>query len=101
MISDYVPRHSVINKIDKVHPDQLLEQIDDFLDTNGIKEISPFLPQGNNVPCLMELLKENLEEGFQYFLSRGSSITRTLFGFEMIRENFEINRARSTAFSSY
>ena len=55
-----VPVILVINKIDKVHPDQLLEQIDDFRDQMDFKEIIPISAlQGNNV--------ENLEEGFQYF----------------------------------
>lgn len=63
-----VPVILVINKIDKVHPDQLLEQIDDFKDQMDFKEIVPIsATQGNNINHLMELLKDNLEEGFQYF----------------------------------
>lgn len=58
----------VINKIDKVHPDQLLEQIDDFRDQMDFKEIIPISAlQGNNVDRLLTVLTENLEEGFQYF----------------------------------
>ena len=49
-----VPVILVVNKIDKVHPDQLLAQIDDFR---------------NNVSRLIDILSENLEEGFQYFPS--------------------------------
>lgn len=63
-----VPVILVINKIDKVHPDQLLEQIDDFRHQMDFKEIVPIsATQGNNVNRLMEILKENLDEGFQYF----------------------------------
>ena len=63
-----VPVILVINKIDKVHPDQLLEQIDDFRDQMDFKEIIPISAlQGNNVDRLLTVLIENLEEGFQYF----------------------------------
>ncbi|MBF0818667.1 GTPase Era [Streptococcus acidominimus] len=63
-----VPVILVVNKIDKVHPDQLLEQIDDFRKQMDFKEIVPIsATQGNNVNRLMEILKENLDEGFQYF----------------------------------
>lgn len=63
-----VPVILVINKIDKVHPDQLLEQIDDFRDQMDFKEIIPISAlQGNNVDRLLTILTENLEEGFQYF----------------------------------
>lgn len=66
--SAQVPVILVINKIDKVHPDQLLEQIDDFRNQMAFKEIVPIsATQGNNVNRLMEILKENLSEGFQYF----------------------------------
>ena len=63
-----IPVILVINKIDKVHPDQLLEQIDDFRNQMDFKEVVPISAlQGNNVNPLMEILKDNLEEGFQYF----------------------------------
>lgn len=63
-----VPVILVINKIDKIHPDQLLEQIDDFRDQMDFKEIIPISAlQGNNVDRLLTVLTENLEEGFQYF----------------------------------
>ena len=58
----------VVNKIDKVHPDQLLAQIDDFRSQMEFKEIVPISAlQGNNVSRLIDILSENLEEGFQYF----------------------------------
>ena len=63
-----VPVILVINKIDKVHPDQLLEQIDDFRDQMDFKEIIQISAlQGNNVDRLLTVFTENLEEGFQYF----------------------------------
>ncbi|MBF0787888.1 MULTISPECIES: GTPase Era [unclassified Streptococcus] len=63
-----VPVILVVNKIDKVHPDQLLEQIDDFRKQMDFKEIVPIsATQGNNINRLMEILKESLDEGFQYF----------------------------------
>ena len=58
-----IPVILVINKIDKVHPDQLLEQIDDFRSQMDFKEIVPISAlQGNNVETLMNILKDNLEE---------------------------------------
>ena len=65
-----IPVILVINKIDKVHPDQLLEQIvADFTSVKwNFQEIVPISAlQGNNVETLMNILKDNLEEGFQYF----------------------------------
>ena len=63
-----VPVFLVVNKIDKVHPDQLLAQIDDFRNQMDFKEIVPISAlQGNNVSHLVDILSENLEEGFQYF----------------------------------
>ena len=63
-----VPVILVINKIDKVHPDQLLEQIEDFRTQMDFKEIIPISAlQGNNVSHLVDVLGDNLEEGFQYF----------------------------------
>ena len=59
-----------MNKIDKVHPDQLLSQIDDFRNQMDFKEIVPISAlQGNNVSRLVDILSENLDEGFQYFPS--------------------------------
>ncbi|WP_019779279.1 GTPase Era [Streptococcus sobrinus] len=63
-----IPVILVINKIDKVHPDQLLEKIEDFRSQMDFKEIVPISAlQGNNIPTLLNLLKENLEEGYRYF----------------------------------
>ena len=63
-----VPVILVINKIDKVHPNQLLEQIDDFRNQMDFQEIVPISAlQGNNVSHLVDLLVDHLKEGFQYF----------------------------------
>ena len=63
-----VPVVLVINKIDKVHPDQLLSQIDDYRKQMDFKEVVPISAlQGNNVSHLVVILSENLEEGYQYF----------------------------------
>lgn len=63
-----VPVILVINKIDKVHPDQLLSQIDDYRKQMDFKEVVPISAlQGNNVSHLVDILSEKLEEGFQYF----------------------------------
>ncbi len=77
-----VPVILVVNKIDKVHPDQLLEQIDDFRHQMDFKEIVPIsATQGNNVNRLMEILKENLDEGFQIFPCGPNHLpSRTFFG---------------------
>ena len=65
-----VPVILVVNKIDKVHPDQLLSQIDDFRNQMDFKEIVPISAlQGNNISRLVDILSENLDEGFQYFPS--------------------------------
>ena len=63
-----VPVILVINKIDKVHPNQLLSQIDDYRKQMDFKDVVPISAlQGNNVSHLIDILSENLEEGFQYF----------------------------------
>ena len=61
-----VPVILVVNKIDKVHPDQLLSQIDDFRNQMDFKEIVPISAlQGNNISRLVDIMSENLDEGFQ------------------------------------
>lgn len=63
-----VPVYLVINKIDKVHPNDLLAIIDDYQQTMTFKEIIPIsATEGNNVEHLMEMLVEQMEEGPQYF----------------------------------
>jgi GTP-binding protein Era len=63
-----VPVILVVNKIDKVRPEQLLAQIDDFRKQMTFKEVVPISAlEGNNTDKLLSILKANLEEGFKYF----------------------------------
>ncbi|MDV2581019.1 GTPase Era [Alkalibacillus haloalkaliphilus] len=58
----------VINKIDQVHPDQLLPIIDTYrekMDFNDIVPISAL--EGNNTDSLLSVLSEKLPEGPQYY----------------------------------
>lgn len=62
------PVYLVINKIDKVHPDKLLEIIEDYSQQLTFAEVIPIsATEGNNVEQLMKLLVTQLPEGPQYF----------------------------------
>jgi len=62
------PVFLVINKIDKVHPDQLLAIIEDYTAQMDFAEVVPIsATEGNNFEKLMELLTESMPEGPQYF----------------------------------
>ncbi|MED0679732.1 GTPase Era [Aneurinibacillus thermoaerophilus] len=62
------PVYLVINKIDKVHPDELLLFIDQYKEKYEFVEIVPVSALlGNNVNRLMEQLLERLPEGPQYY----------------------------------
>ncbi|MGO2083229.1 GTPase Era [Vagococcus sp.] len=62
------PIYLLINKIDKVHPDQLLPIIDDYRSELDFKEIIPIsATEGNNVPTLLETLVKDMPEGPQYY----------------------------------
>ena len=62
------PIYLVINKIDKIHPDKLLQIMDDYKDTLNYKEVYPISAlQGNNVPELIDNLIQDLPEGPQYY----------------------------------
>ncbi|AMA72361.1 GTPase Era [Aneurinibacillus thermoaerophilus] len=62
------PVYLVINKIDKVHPDELLPFIDQYKEKYEFVEIVPVSALlGNNVNRLMEQLLERLPEGPQYY----------------------------------
>ncbi|NEU32369.1 GTPase Era [bacterium LRH843] len=64
------PVFLVINKIDKVKPEDLLSIIEKYRTKHDFKEIIPISAlQGNNVPTLMEQITEYLEEGPQYYPS--------------------------------
>ena len=63
-----VPVYLVINKIDKIHPNDLLEQIDDFKSQMDFAQIIPIsATQGNNFETLMNELEAIMPVGPQYF----------------------------------
>lgn len=62
------PIYLVINKIDKIHPDHLLEVMDDYRDTLDYKDVFPISAlNGNNCAELVEDLTKDLPEGPQYY----------------------------------
>lgn len=62
------PVFLVINKIDQVHPDELITIIESYKDKYPFSEIVPISAlQGNNVDNLLTKLKEYLPEGPQYY----------------------------------
>ena len=62
------PVFLVINKIDQVHPEQLLELIDQYRKLHDFAEIVPISAlDGNNVEALLGTIKKYLPEGPQYY----------------------------------
>ncbi|EOH86099.1 GTPase Era [Enterococcus villorum] len=62
------PVYLIINKIDKVHPDELLSIIEDYSAQMPFAQVVPIsATEGNNVDRLMEVLVEEMPEGPQYF----------------------------------
>lgn len=62
------PIFLVINKIDKIHPDELLSIIEVYKEKYPFKEIVPISAlEGNNVERLLEQIKVYLPEGPQYY----------------------------------
>ncbi|PFK45810.1 GTPase Era [Bacillus cereus] len=62
------PVFLVINKIDQVHPEQLLELIDQYRKLHEFAEIVPISAlDGNNVEALIGTIKKYLPEGPQYY----------------------------------
>lgn len=62
------PVYLVINKIDKVHPDELLGIIEDYSSQMDFAQVVPIsATEGNNVERLMEVLVDEMPEGPQYF----------------------------------
>lgn len=62
------PIYLVINKIDQIHPDKLLEIMDDYRQTLDYAEIFPISAlQGNNCPELVASLIETLPVGPQFY----------------------------------
>ncbi|OFI50499.1 GTPase Era [Floricoccus tropicus] len=63
-----VPVFLVINKIDKVRPDDLLAVIEDYSSQMDFEEVVPISAlQGNNTSHLVDTLVEHIDEGPQYF----------------------------------
>ncbi|RST61751.1 GTPase Era [Siminovitchia terrae] len=64
------PVFLVINKIDQVHPDQLLVLIEQYKEMYPFKEVIPISAlEGNNVERLIQQIQEYLPEGPQYYPS--------------------------------
>jgi GTP-binding protein Era len=62
------PIFLIINKIDRIHPDQLLDVIHSYKDKYNFAEVIPISAlQGNNVETLLEQIKRYLPEGPQYY----------------------------------
>lgn len=62
------PVFLVINKIDKVHPDELLSIIDSYKNLGDFTEIVPIsASQGNNVSELIKTIAKYLPEGPQFY----------------------------------
>jgi len=62
------PVYLIINKIDRVHPDQLLPLIEQYKEKLNFEEIIPISAlEGNNVNHLLDVLKGHLPEGPQFY----------------------------------
>ncbi|MFS0861598.1 GTPase Era [Fredinandcohnia sp. 179-A 10B2 NHS] len=62
------PVFLVVNKIDQIHPDRLLELIEQYKELLPFKEIVPISAlQGTNTNRLVEQIKNYLPEGPQYY----------------------------------
>jgi len=62
------PVFLVINKIDMIHPDQLLELIDSYQQKFDFAEIVPISAlEGNNIEKLLEQIKGKMPEGPQFY----------------------------------
>lgn len=64
------PVFLVINKIDKIHPDELMEIIESYKNRFEFAEIVPISAlEGNNVENLLQSIEKYLPEGPQYYPS--------------------------------
>jgi len=62
------PIFLVINKIDQIHPDELLNVIESYKEKYSFSEIIPISAlEGNNVERLLEQIKTYIPEGPQYY----------------------------------
>ncbi|MFC0233180.1 GTPase Era [Vagococcus entomophilus] len=66
--SSQAPVYLVVNKIDTIHPDELLPLIEDYSNQMDFKEVVPIsATEGNNVEHLLDMLVSRLPEGPQYY----------------------------------
>ncbi|MCE4956145.1 GTPase Era [Macrococcoides caseolyticum] len=66
--SNRTPIFLVLNKIDKIHPDQLIKEIEKYKDLLPFAEIVPISAlQGNNVDRLVEVIESYMPEGPMYY----------------------------------
>lgn len=66
--SNKTPIFLVLNKIDKIHPDQLIKEIEKYKDLLPFAEIVPISAlQGNNVDRLVEVIEGYMPEGPMYY----------------------------------
>ncbi|MFC4076727.1 GTPase Era [Salinithrix halophila] len=64
------PVFLVVNKIDQVHPDQLLPFIDRYRQLHHFAEVVPISAlHGNNTPTLLNVIQDRLPEGPAYYPS--------------------------------
>lgn len=64
------PVFLIVNKIDKIHPDQLLLLIDEYRKRYPFKEIVPISAlEGNNIETLLAQIEAYLPEGPQFYPS--------------------------------
>lgn len=62
------PVFLVINKIDQVHPDELITMINQYKEMYDFKEIIPISAlEGNNVTTLLEQIEKYMPNGPQYY----------------------------------
>ncbi len=62
------PVFLIVNKIDEVHPDELLPIIDEYRAKYNFAEIIPISAlEGNNVDHLMKVMVDQMPEGPQYY----------------------------------
>lgn len=62
------PVFLIINKIDQIHPDQLLPLIEKYRELYPFKEIVPISAlEGNNIDTLLREIEKTLPEGPQYY----------------------------------
>lgn len=62
------PVFLVINKIDMIHPDELMKKIEEYRQLFDFAEIIPISAlEGNNIDTLLNTIKKYLPEGPQYY----------------------------------